>query len=304
MAYGPLIYAYVLTLSGLTIGRRIYLHLIPLGVQVAYYLILLLLPKHSSHEWIQNIHFPWIDYLLAVLVTFSMSVYLYASYRRLINFNRQLEQQRSDSEAFRFPWITRFLILNTVSLTTLCVFLILGLWYPFSYDEHFWLFSIQSLLLLYLSFESWKFGDIQVPLLRDISQCHIHLDQSEHEKALSWQKLIQESAWWKHPEFSLKDLANQLGSNTSTVSQILNKGLGKNFNTLINEMRVNSICETLRSGLEGRSILEIAFSKGFNSKNSFNRNFKNIVGLTPSEYLNSQVPNHKSLKYVKNGANS
>ena len=304
LAYGPLVYAYLITLSGQTMGRRIYWHLIPVLLQVGYSFILLLLPKQDSFFWIQNIHFPWIDHLLTVLVITSMGVYLYLSYRCLRSFNLQLEQQRSDSENFRFPWIRKFFMLSVISLITMCLFLVFNIWYTLSYDEHLWLFAIQSVLLLYLSLESWKFGDVQLPDLADLPRLKTDIKPSEREKALVWQQLIDDSAWWKNPEFSLDDLASHLGSNTTTVSLILNKGLGKNFNTIINEMRVASVCENLRNGLNGKSILEIAFDMGFNSKNSFNRNFKKITGLTPSQYLNNQVPNNKSLDYVKNGANS
>ena len=304
LAYGPLVYAYVLTFSGKTVGRSIFLHLMPFVIQATYYLVLLLLPKHISYAWIQNVHFPWVDYVLALCVMASMSIYLYLSFRCLKIFNQRLDQQRSDSEEFRLPWIRKFLYLNTLSLMTLGLFLLLGFWSQLSYDEHFWLFLIQSLLLLYLSFESWKFGDVKVPHLVDVPAPEIDIEQSVRQKALAWQKLIDESAWWKNPEFSLKDLAHQLGSNTSTVSEVLNKGLEKNFNTIINEMRVANICKVLRNGVNDRSILDIALSMGFNSKNSFNRNFKKIVGLTPSQFLASEVPNHKSLRYVKDGAHS
>jgi AraC-like DNA-binding protein len=35
------------------------------------------------------------------------------------------------------------------------------------------------------------------------------------------------------------------------------------------------------------TLLTLAFECGFNSKASFNRNFKKIVGKSPSDYLNS-----------------
>lgn len=68
------------------------------------------------------------------------------------------------------------------------------------------------------------------------------------------------------------------------LTQLFNVHLGENFNQYINKFRVNHACELLKNNDEMLSIEQIAFNSGFNSKVSFNRHFKNLLGDTPKEY--------------------
>ena len=71
-------------------------------------------------------------------------------------------------------------------------------------------------------------------------------------------------------------------------TQALNQGQQKNFYQLINEFRIEEVKQKMTSkGFEHYTLLGIALESGFNSKTSFNRIFKEITGLTPSEFKNS-----------------
>jgi AraC-like DNA-binding protein len=52
---------------------------------------------------------------------------------------------------------------------------------------------------------------------------------------------------------------------------------------LINSYRVNE-AKALLINEPQDTILDIAYAAGFNSKASFNRIFKKVTGMTPSEY--------------------
>jgi len=71
----------------------------------------------------------------------------------------------------------------------------------------------------------------------------------------------------------------------SQVSDLINKGLGQNFNDYINKYRVEVIVKKLSDENNNHlSILAIALDNGFNSKATFNRVFKKKTGKSPSEY--------------------
>jgi len=86
-------------------------------------------------------------------------------------------------------------------------------------------------------------------------------------------------------DLRLKDLAELVNLPAHQLSQVLNQELGKKFTHYINGFRVAEAKKLLDARREEQTILQIAYAAGFNSKNSFNRAFKNITGLSPSAYL-------------------
>jgi AraC-like DNA-binding protein len=69
------------------------------------------------------------------------------------------------------------------------------------------------------------------------------------------------------------------------VSQIINSEFGKNFYDFVNYYRVEECKKMLAdNSYSSKTILEIAYECGFNSKSVFNNSFKKLTGKTPSDY--------------------
>lgn len=77
-------------------------------------------------------------------------------------------------------------------------------------------------------------------------------------------------------------LARKVAISEHHLSRILNRHFGKSFNELINGYRIDEAKIRLRN--EPTQITVIAFDVGFNSIASFNRVFKEKVGVSPTEY--------------------
>jgi AraC-like DNA-binding protein len=88
------------------------------------------------------------------------------------------------------------------------------------------------------------------------------------------------------PEFSLPELAQQLGTTVHILSQVINEGLGKNFFEMTAEYRVNEAKRLLKEQPNVK-VEEIAEQVGYNSKSSLNTSFKKLTGMTPSEFRGS-----------------
>lgn len=97
--------------------------------------------------------------------------------------------------------------------------------------------------------------------------------------------LIEEEKVYLDNELTLELLAKKMKMPMHHLTQLFNVYLGENFNQYINKFRVNYACELLKNNDEMLSIEQIAFNSGFNSKVSFNRHFKNLLGETPKEYV-------------------
>ncbi|MCB1172475.1 MAG: AraC family transcriptional regulator [Leptospiraceae bacterium] len=97
------------------------------------------------------------------------------------------------------------------------------------------------------------------------------------------EKVMVEQRMYADEELSLHKLAGILDIRPGQLSELLNSVLGVDFRKYLTDYRVAAARQMLLAE-EDRSILAIAYSVGFNSKTSFNRNFKAIVGEPPAEF--------------------
>ena len=89
------------------------------------------------------------------------------------------------------------------------------------------------------------------------------------------------------PDFSLQQLAVQVGSNYKYVSQVVNERYGKSFKQVLNEQRVREACRILNDPNQSAhlTIEAIAANLGFNSRSNFTVTFKRITGISPSDFM-------------------
>ena len=85
-----------------------------------------------------------------------------------------------------------------------------------------------------------------------------------------------------HRELTLEDIARVTGYNYQYISKLIKKQFGVTFTFLLARYRISYACNLLDQRKE--SISQIALSSGFGSIRSFNRVFKQILGITPIEY--------------------
>jgi len=90
---------------------------------------------------------------------------------------------------------------------------------------------------------------------------------------------------YREADLTLPMLAAKVGAKSNIVSQALNQTLGLSFFDYINDHRIAEAKRLLLSADEpDATILDIAYSVGFNSKSTFNAAFKKRTGQTPSEF--------------------
>jgi AraC-like DNA-binding protein len=85
-------------------------------------------------------------------------------------------------------------------------------------------------------------------------------------------------------ELTLSQLAEKLNISPRILSQVINEYFNQNFYDYINRLRVEESKKILIDGSSKKTILEILYSVGFNTKSAFNVAFKKSTGLTPTEY--------------------
>ena len=88
------------------------------------------------------------------------------------------------------------------------------------------------------------------------------------------------------PGLTLKDVADQVDLPEYRLRRLIHERLGyRNFNAFLHDYRVRDACAQLRDPAMSRTpILTIALSVGYDSVNTFNRGFREVMGTTPSAY--------------------
>ena len=99
-------------------------------------------------------------------------------------------------------------------------------------------------------------------------------------------QLMREKKPYTNPELTLDELAQTLNVHRNNLSQVINTYEQKSFYDYINLKRVEEFKRIVSLPESQKfTLLGLANNSGFNSKTSFNRNFKNATGLSPTEYL-------------------
>lgn len=88
-----------------------------------------------------------------------------------------------------------------------------------------------------------------------------------------------------NPMLSLPDFAEMVALPAYVVSQVLNVVLQQNFYDFVNGYRVNESKKLFQNpSYNQKTVLEILYQSGFNSKSVFNTAFKKQTGMTPREF--------------------
>lgn len=100
---------------------------------------------------------------------------------------------------------------------------------------------------------------------------------------------MEQGKLYTDPELNLNYVAQLLDVHPNILSQTINTMEQKNFYDYINRQRIEEF-KRIACLPENQkfTILSLAFESGFNSKTSFNRNFKKYMNCSPREFLRSQ----------------
>ena len=104
------------------------------------------------------------------------------------------------------------------------------------------------------------------------------------------EEIMQSQQTFLRPDLTLPKLAQEVGCSGNHLSQVINSEFGTSFFEYLNQYRIDYAKELLsRNKGHSTSILNIAFTVGFNSNSAFYSAFKKRVGITPAQYRQRQL---------------
>lgn len=96
---------------------------------------------------------------------------------------------------------------------------------------------------------------------------------------------IVQKGLYRDPDLTISRLSKQLGLPARQISQAVNRSAGLNMSQFINNMRIRAVCEMLACAEV--SVTTAMLDAGFYTKSNFNREFRRVMGQTPTEWRNA-----------------
>ena len=124
-----------------------------------------------------------------------------------------------------------------------------------------------------------------------------NMENQDKDKALYNEIIsyLEKNQPFKNPDFNAYMLAKALNSNINYLSKAISAGGGDNFNVLLNNFRINYVKSMLDSGAIKKYTIDYIYTEaGYKHRSTFNIAFKNITGMTPSDYASQQNEDENS----------
>lgn len=308
---GPLSYFYLKSQTNVEFRfkRRDFWHAVPFLIKTSYHLLVFSLGRNFVQYWEETVHRPaHIGQVETLAFLVSNYFYFYQSLRLYSEYRQWTPTQFSDTETISFRWFRNFLVAFAFSITFYWFMYVLDLWLDLPFAQDWWNELVVAGLIYYLSITGYSqqqptkrvvfqpsWTAPQPPDLRATVPPAASATAPEERLSLlpdltNWREkllqLIAEEKPYLDPELSLADLSRRLHTNSSVLSQVINVGIGKNFNDFVNEYRVAEFKKLVQDpSRHHMSLLGIALDAGFNSKSTFNRVFKKNAGISPKEFV-------------------
>jgi AraC-like DNA-binding protein len=247
--------------------------------------------------------------LLLLAIMISGIVYVALSLRLLARHKRIIKNQFSYAEKINLAWL-RYLIYgiaviwivvifgdDRATYSTVVVFVIMlgyfGIKQVGIFTQHLPIESkhdVKAVPVREPASISTALPDLEVPGTGEPKKAKylkssLNADSAENIYT-GLTQLMRERKPYTNPELTLDELAQTLNVHRNNLSQVINTYEQKSFYDYINSKRVEEFKRIVSLPESQKfTLLGLANNSGFNSKTSFNRNFKNATGLSPTEYL-------------------
>lgn len=286
---GPVLYSYVRSIidSQYHVSWRQWWHVLPLGV------VWLVHGSTGADPALFRQTEPDVDIATATridIVWFMLKAvplaYFVAALHQVFVYHRKVKGQFSAFESHSIHWLYWL---------TAC-FVVAGIWSLYV-SVQFWISRVGigvtenyvsfCLLVLLCYYSLTHAQDVTAATLDDDSS---EADTRVNDKPLDALtreilKGVEERKLYLNPTLNIEQFAKAIDLPARDVSYTINKVFGKNFFEFINFYRIEAAKRLLEDKAWSHlTVLEILLQAGFNSKSSFQRFFKRLTGISPTEY--------------------
>ena len=202
--------------------------------------------------------------------------------KKVENFQNELQQLKSEKDQQKNYML--FLGLGSAILI-LFLLIILVKFYRNKKRNELKFLNLHQKLSAFKAEESIQIVDTKDEILDENSTSEISDEVTQH--ILEGLQKLELQEYFLKQDCNAYNVAKKIKTNTSYLSKVVNSHFQKNFNTYINDLRINYAIVRLEKDTRFRSfsIQSIAEDLGYKSADSFTKYFKQNTGLNPSFYI-------------------
>lgn len=160
----------------------------------------------------------------------------------------------------------------------------------FGYQLTLWMpIHLMHQVYVGLFFAYYTYFELEIRLLPVVENTivqDIQTSQPQDTATNLWKRIlyeVEEKKAWKNPDLTVDMLAQKVGSNKTYVHKAFANHGGTNYKDYINRCRVKFIATELKKK-PNQNLENLFYRAGYRSRTTAGRNFKDIMGVSPSEY--------------------
>ncbi|MNQ52726.1 DNA-binding transcriptional regulator MelR [compost metagenome] len=235
-------------------------------------------------------------FILRTALPLQILIYWILSFATLQKHLKSIKQFSSSIEKNDLLWLKYFLLILLVIVFAWFNLIFFGLKNLIDLTPFLYLLSV--FFLAYFSLQQREIFDFSQNELNELSSIKIY--KKENSKRVSKSRLteldeklkilLNSEKLYLDNDLSLPKLARKLEATSNETSFLINELYQENFYNFINKHRIEEAKMLLLSEKYSQlNILGIAYEAGFNSKTTFNTTFKKYVGMSPTEFVKSNI---------------
>lgn len=231
-----------------------------------------------------------IDRVRLLLFACQIVFVCYSGIRKLKAFDNRLQAVYADTEG-RDTTAVHHLLVAIIFISVLA-----GA--ANSIGKHFFGESLWLLIPISLAFSTMLFALSFICFNRDFTIEQFDADNSDDQQTQEpatadageqigrkLETLMVEQQFFLKKDLKIGDVVKEIGSNRTYVSNYINRTYRCSFSDYMNSLRIEHAKKLLLESSGNTKFALIAEQSGYSSEQSFYRNFRKFVGMTPAEWI-------------------